>query len=264
MIEVNQIYQMDAFDLLAQCDDQSVDAIIADLPYGITALKKRWDNVLPLEPMWTAFKRVIKPHGAIVLTASQPFTSALVMSNLDGFKYSWVWDKVKASGFLDAKRRPLKQHEDICVFGFASIRYHPQMRKGELHHRGPHNFQSEVYNNYQPRDVEQSNDYFPKSIISFSNADTTKQLHPTQKPLALMSYLVRTYTRPGELVLDPTCGSGTTALAARNGGRRYLAGDTDAGYCEIARKRLAAPYTPPLFPDTLPDEPPPAQTSFLD
>lgn len=210
--------------------------------------------------MWAAFKRVIKPKGAIVLTASQPFTSALVMSNPVWFRHEWIWDKKLSGNFMLASRQPLKQHESILVFGDGVVNYYPLMRAGVDRIKG-----GGVSKLWEMELTKTRNDqYYPQTILEFPNTDRINNQHPTQKPLALMAYLVRTYTRPGELVLDPTCGSGTTALAARNEGRRYLAGDTDAGYCEIARARLAAPYTPPLFPDDTPAEPLPAQTSFLE
>lgn len=262
MLELNQVYHMDCFDLLAQCDDQSIDAIICDLPYGITALKSTWDNVIPLEPMWAAFKRVIKPRGAIVLTASQPFTSALVMSNLEWFKEEIIWDKVIGTGFLDAKRRHMRVHESVLIFRDGQGYFDPQMQAGEPYTR-PNRPNTPIYGYFiETPTINETGDRYPKSIITLSNADRTNRFHPTQKPVDLFAYLVRTYTRPGELVLDPTCGSGTTALAARNEGRRFLCGDSDAGYVQIARDRLAAPYTVPMFVEPPPDDKP-TQTGFL-
>lgn len=260
MIELDTVHCLDCFDLLAQCDDQSVDAIICDLPYGTTACA--WDSIIPFESLWAAFKRVIKPRGAIVLTASQPFTSALVMSNPAWFRYEWIWHKPMATGFLNAPHRPLRAHENILVFFEKSGIYNPQMGEGEPYI---------ATTGTKPRDTihdkniagivtHNSGDRFPRSVIEFNN-DTG--LHPTQKPVDLFAYLIRTYTRPGELVLDPTCGSGTTAIAARNEGRRFICGDSDPGYVQIARDRLAQPYTMPMFA-SVPTEEPPTQTNFLD
>lgn len=232
----DSVYHMDALTLMHQCAPESVDAIITDLPYGTTACS--WDMIIPFAELWAAVKHCLKPRGVFVTTASQPFTSALVMSNPACFRYEWVWDKVKASGFLDAQRKPLKQHESILIFAEDTPNYYPQLVKGRRHSIGPHNNQSTVYSSYKQRAVQYSNMYYPKSIISFSIADTTQQIHPTQKSTLLYEYLIRTYTQPGELVLDPTCGSGTTGLAARNTGRRYILGDSSAEYAELARLRI--------------------------
>lgn len=251
---LNTIHHCDLFTL---CDwlyeaGIKVDMILCDLPYGTTACS--WDGVIAFEPMWTRFKRVIKPCGAIVLTASQPFTSRLVCSNLDMFKYSWMWLKSKASDFINANYRPMKKHEDVIVFSSADaapgarllMSYFPQAveysqkirnRRGTLGIGRDRDSQLGLY-------TSQGMNY-PNSVLEIASEGNT--VHPTQKPVALFEYLIRTYTRPGELVLDPTCGSGTTALAARNTQRQFVCGDSSAKYVQVARDRLAAPYTLPLF-----------------
>ncbi len=239
---IDTISCSDIFELCDRLDEQSIDCIISDLPYGTTNCS--WDTVIPFAPMWERFKRVIKPRGAIVLTASQPFTSALVMSNPTMFKYQWVWRKNTPTGYLDAPEKPLKTHEDVCVFYQSQPTYNPQMLRGVFHKRNTAGFAGSIYSAAQNRTVTFSNDFYPTSIISF---DVERGLHPTQKPVALFRYLIRTYTQPGELVFDPCCGSGTTALAAREEQRHYICGDSSPEYATVAQKRLDAPYTLPLF-----------------
>lgn len=234
-------------DLVTLCDllePQSVDMILADVPYGTTACA--WDDVIPFAPMWAGFKRVIKPRGAIVMTASQPFTSRLIVSNLEMFKHTWVWDKAILGNFLNLQIQPAEIHEDICIFADGKILYYPQMTKGKARIKGnthgkPQNVGAIV------RVARFSDEYHPKSILRFSNGDRTSSLHPTQKPVALFEYLIRTYTQPGDVVLDPTCGSGTTAIAARNTGRHFICGDLEPKYVDVARKRLSQDYTLPMF-----------------
>jgi site-specific DNA-methyltransferase (adenine-specific) len=241
---INQIHHVDLFTL---CDwlweaGIKVDMIAMDLPYGITAIKE-WDSVIAFEPMWKRLKRVIKPRGAIVLTASQPFTSALVMSNVGMYRHNWVWHKDNSAGFATVNMRPFAVTEDVLVFGIQGVNYYPIMEvRGNPRKKGGYG-NSAVYG-IKPT-ISISNVYYPKNVLHFGNADQTNKVHPTQKPVALFEYLIRTYTRPGELVLDATCGSGTTGLAARNCGRQFVCGDTSLKYVEIARRRLAEPYTMP-------------------
>jgi len=230
-------FQIFNADCLAM-DWPQVDAIITDLPYGTTACK--WDTILPFEPMWAKVKAALKPRGAFVTTASQPFTSALVMSNPKWFKYEWIWAKSKATGHLDANRKPLKAHENIIVFcdnGFPE--YYPQMEKGKIHHRGQkaQSKQTEVYGKFR-FDLYYSDEYFPKTI-QFENVQE-RAIHPTQKPVALYEYLIKTYTNAGDTVLDICMGSGTTGIACLNTGRNFIGIEKDAVYFEIAKKRLEA------------------------
>ena len=217
--------------------DGSVDAIITDPPYGTTACK--WDSVIPFEPMWEQLKRIIKPNGAIVLTASQPFTSALVMSNPKMFKYEWIWEKPQPSNSLLANKQPLKYHENILVFG--GNKYNPEMWEGKPNHGrndSGKDMKSEILGTEIKRTATNKNGIkYPKSIIKFT-APRTNKIHPTQKPVALMEYLIKTYTNEGETVLDFTMGSGTTGVACVNTNRNFIGIELDEGYFEIAKKRI--------------------------
>ncbi len=232
------LWHGDCLDLMGQIPDGSVDMVAADLPYGTTAC--RWDQVIPFEPLWAHYKRIIKPRGAIVLTASQPFTSALVMSNPQWFRYEWIWEKNNGSGHLDASRRPLKCHENIPVFASGQTFYSPQMSKGKPYggFRCESSGTTEVYGRqvsmHQANDGKRS----PRSVLYFPVEQSS--LHPTQKPVALFEYLIKTYTNDGETVLDNTMGSGTAAVACVRTGRKFIGIEKDADYFAIAQKRIAA------------------------
>lgn len=201
--------------------------------------------MIPFEPMWAAFKRIIKPRGAIVLTASQPFTSALVMSNPKWFRCEWIWRKPQGTGYLNANRQPMKNHENILVFAKGEHNYHPEKLKGEPYRATRGAVGGFVRDKTVGGYLTVSNgERFPLSVLDYAS---NTGFHPTQKPVALFRYLIRTYTRAGELVFDPVVGSGTTALAARAEERRFIVGDSSAEYVEIARQRLAQPYTPDMF-----------------
>ncbi len=215
---------------MAEIESGSVDMVLTDPPYGTTACK--WDSIIPLEPMWDQLKRIIKPNGAIVMTASQPFTTTLIASNIKQFKYCWVWNKRAAANGVAAKYQPLKIHEDIVVFGGS---YKPIMSKGKLRMKGGKNSPSgEAVGNVNPK-YHLSDQYYPKSIL---DVKTERGLHPTQKPVALMEYLIKTYTKEGETVLDFTMGSGTTGVAAKNLNRDFIGIELDNDYFEIAKKRI--------------------------
>jgi site-specific DNA-methyltransferase (adenine-specific) len=227
----------DCLERMKEIETGSVDAIIADPPYGTTACK--WDSVIPFEPMWAELKRIIKPNGAIVLNSSQPFTAELISSNIKNFKYSWVWAKSLKVGFQNANRRPLKNHEDICIFN-SSI-YNPQglIEYGKENKRGSvGGFSSNV--NTQKYTQKYTN--FPASIIKFQSETG---FHPTQKPVSLLEYLIKTYTHEGETVLDFTMGSGTTGVAAKNTNRHFIGIEKDPDYFAIAQKRIEATPNPP-------------------
>lgn len=236
------VYRADALTLMAELARTGtvVDAVITDLPYGTTACA--WDNVIPFAPMWDAVKRILKPRGVFVTIASQPFTSALVMSNPKWFRYAWVWDRSIVSGFLDANRKPLKCHEDICVFCEQRAPYYPQMSSGEAYTSTRERVPASVYGAHTKPQTVNDGWRFPTSILDFPM--TQEREHPTQKPTALYEYLIRTYTQPGELVLDFCVGSGTTALAARNTGRRFIVGDSSAEYVNVTLDRLRKPFEP--------------------
>ena len=237
------LYNADCFDVFPLIEDSSIDAIICDLPYGTTQAK--WDSVLPLDKLWLEYKRVIKPKGAIVLTASQPFTSILVTSNLDMFKYEWIWEKSKASNFLSAKKQPLKAHESVLVFAKSSPKYNPQKTQGTPYNRGTRatkHGNPEVYNeipNYDTYVIKSEDGLrYPRSVQYFVTAEFEGKNHPTQKPLALMEYLVRTYTDDGDLILDNTMGSGTTGVACLNTGRRFVGVEKEKEYFDVAINRM--------------------------
>ena len=237
---MNKIYQGDCLKIMPQIEDKSIDMILCDLPYGTTACK--WDTIIPFEPLWEQYKRIIKDNGAIVLTASQPFTSALVMSNVKMFRYEWVWDKVAVTNPMLAKKQPMRCHENVLVFSKSQTVYNPQMRvgikwsrAGKKQHSTDTLGESTLFNNGS----DKSDIKYPKSILTFSNADKTKNIHPTQKPIALFEYLIKTYTNKGDLVLDNCIGSGTTAVACRNLNRNFIGIEISPEYCKIAEQRLA-------------------------
>ena len=217
--------------------------ILCDLPYGTTACK--WDTVIPFEPLWEAYKRIIKPNSAIVLTASQPFTSALVISNTDMFKYEWIWEKSKASNFLLARKQVLKAHENILVFSKETTNYFPQKTIGKPYKgegRSKKGSKSDVVNNVANPTFRNDNqgDRFPRSVQYFKTAESEKigSLHPTQKPVALMEYLIKTYTNEGDMVLDNCMGSGTTGVACINTNRKFIGIEMDDNYFETAKQRI--------------------------
>ncbi|EGT5564419.1 TPA: site-specific DNA-methyltransferase [Clostridioides difficile] len=221
------------------------DAIITDPPYGTT--QNKWDSVIPLDKIWSRINKLIKPNGAIVLFGSEPFTSLLIRSNLKDFKYNWIWQKNKSTGFLNSKKQPLNDHEIISVFYKKQCVYNPQMTKAEkIYNRGY------VVRN-KDEGIQQSDNYgeqksfmqvdtglrYPKRIQYFNNNFTKQQLHPTQKPIDLLEYLIKTYTNEGDLVLDFTMGSGSTGVACINTNRRFVGIELDEKYFNISSKRLS-------------------------
>lgn len=223
--------------------DGSVDAVITDPPYGTTACK--WDTVIPLEPMWEQLKRVTKKNGAIVLFGSQPFTSALVMSNVKMFKYEWVWEKHKGQNPYLAKIQPMRKHENIVVFSDSKTNYFPQKTEGKSYKlRGSHNIIKGGGILGESKPVGYAKDYdsskrYPVSTLFFSNHNQKENsFHPTQKPVALMEYLIKTYTNEGEIVLDFTMGSGTTGVACKNLNRNFIGIELDETYYNIAKQRI--------------------------
>lgn len=236
----------DCLELMQTLPEKSVDAIITDLPYGTTQCK--WDAVIPFEPMWAAVKRVLKPRGVFVTTASQPFTSRLIMSNPDWFRYEWVWDKRLPTGFLDANRKPMKRHENILVFCEGRTVYNPQKTAGEPYKKGASS-KTSIYHDFTTRkNVENlSGDRYPTSIIDISNANRNGDGHPTQKPVALYEYLILTYTNPGETVLDITAGSGTTGVACVKTGRNFIGMEKEPEYFAIMERRIAEAQAQPML-----------------
>ena len=230
------LHQGDCLDILPTLEAQSVDAIVADPPYGTTACK--WDSVIPLDAMWRELKRVIKPRGAIILFGSFPFTGALWASNPQWFKYSWVWDKRNISNPQLAKIMPLKHHEDIAVFGQGAITYNPQGLKRCQIERKPDSAMGALGHLAQSKNYVQEWTGYPTLFLSYPIE--SKAQHPTQKPVDLLRYLIRTYTNAGETILDFTMGSGTTGVAALQEGRRFIGIELDPDYFAIARGRIEA------------------------
>jgi site-specific DNA-methyltransferase (adenine-specific) len=225
----------DCLEVMKQIPDKSVDAIICDLPYGTTACK--WDSVIPFEPLWAQYKRIIKDNSAIVLFGSQPFTSALVMSNTKLFRYQWVWEKSRFANQMLAKVQPLKIHEDIVVFAKEKAIYNPQglIEVNKVTKQG-----SKITDNNgggtRSTSYLQTHTNYPRSILRF--ASEGKTVHPTQKPVDLVEYLVKTYTNEGDTVLDNCMGSGTTGVACKNLNRKFIGIEQDATYYEIAKERI--------------------------
>jgi len=233
---------MDALELCAQIPEHSIDLLITDVPYGTTACS--WDVVVPFADMWAAFKRVIKPRGAVVMTAAGMFAHQLACSNEAWFKYEWVWEKEKGTTMYNVPYQPAIAHEQVLVFSAAAstyspsetMDYFPQMKTGKpykAHGKRSGAMKFHTMPNHSGNDNDGTR--FPTSVVYF-NRERGK--HPTQKPVALFEYLIRTYTQPGALILDPFAGSGTTAVAAKISGRAFICGDTSAEYCELARRRV--------------------------
>ena len=230
------LMQGDCLEKMKDIPDGIIDMILTDPPYGTTACK--WDSIIPLEPMWEQLKRVIKPNGAIVMTASQPFTSILVNSNLKMFRYEWIWEKSKATGFLNAKKIPLIAHENIPVFYKKLPLYNPQKTKGKPFVDKRSGKKSvDIYRKMVFVPQNNKGDRYPRTVLRFPMDSNT--VHPTQKPVALMEYLIKTYTNEGETVLDFTMGSGTTGVACKNLNRSFIGIELDPKYFEIAQYRIS-------------------------
>jgi site-specific DNA-methyltransferase (adenine-specific) len=242
------IIQGDCLQEMPKLEAKSVDMILTDLPYGMT--NNHWDSQLPLNALWIQFKRIIKEKGAIVLFADEPFTSLLITSNLENFKYRLVWDKDTGGGFLNAKIMPLKQTEDICVFGYGTINYYPILKKKPLNRVRPISFtgrQSENYGEVKVKKPSEGYDNtlnYPTNLLKFPshNGECNPQniIHPTQKPVKLFEYLIKTYSKEGNLILDCCAGSGTTAVACLNSNRRYTCIEKEQFYFEVMKQRVAS------------------------
>ena len=236
---LNKVTQGDCLEVMKNIEDKSIDMILCDLPYGTTANK--WDSIIPLDEIWDEYSRIIKDNGAIILTSAQPFTSVLINSNLKNFKYTWVWDKAHPTGHLNAKRQPLRQTEDICVFYKKQCTYNPEMEvRGKPRKKGGYikGNGTDNYRNFKEV-VSYNNEYYPSNILKISNANRTNRLHPTQKPVDLGRYLIRTYTNEGETVLDNTCGSGSFLVASVLEGRNFIGIEQEPEYVEISNTRIA-------------------------
>lgn len=231
------LMQGDCLKMLRNVKSESVEMILTDPPYGTTACK--WDSIIPLEPMWEQLKRIIKPNGAIVMTASQPFTTTLIASNMKMFKYCWVYRKPQGVDPFMAKKRPLNDIEDVVVFCKKSTTYNPQLNKGKAYKitRDKRGRLNELNNTvFKESTTINEGSRLPKRVLDFKQE---RGLHPTQKPTALMEYLIKTYTNEGETVLDFAMGSGTTGVACKNLNRKFIGIELDESYFEIARKRIS-------------------------
>lgn len=234
MTLIAEVIEGDCLAIMAALDSQSIDMVLCDLPYGTT--QNKWDSVIPLAPLWAAYERLSK--GPVVLTAQSPFDKILGASNIGQLKYEWIWEKDAGTGFLNAKKAPFKNHENILVFAAGAVRYLPQMRTGFKPYTQKQGHVGSNYGQVKPENISVSNgERYPVTIIKFQR-DAAK-LHPTQKPVALMEYLIRTYTNEGDTVLDNTCGSGTTGVACVNTGRNFIGIEREPEYVQIARKRIA-------------------------
>jgi hypothetical protein len=236
-----RLINADCLEAMRDIPDGSVDMVLTDPPYGTTACK--WDCVIPFAPMWEQLKRITKPNGAIVLTASQPFTSALIMSNVKMFKYDWVWKKPKGTGHLNAKIMPLRDKEDVVVFYQKQCTYNPQFLPGLPYKNkagdpAKSTSQTDSYGAYTNFRNDNEGKRYPKQVIQFGVVERGT-IHPTQKPVALMEYLIRTYTHAGDTVLDFTMGSGTTGVASKTLGRSFIGIELDPDYFALASKRIA-------------------------
>jgi site-specific DNA-methyltransferase (adenine-specific) len=246
----NILYQDDCFNIFPRVEDKSIDLILCDLPYNTTRAK--WDIQLDLNLLWENYKRIIKDNGAILLFAQTPFDKVLGCSNLDWLKYEWIWEKTQATGFLNAKKMPMKSHENILVFYKNPPTYNPQKTTG---HKPMHSYtkkpevqnKTELYGEMN-RVISGGGDTdrYPRSVLVFSSDKQKNKLdgtiHPTQKPLALCEYLIKTYTNEGDLVLDNTAGSGTTGLAAKNTNRKYILIEKEENWCQVIKKRIPDIY----------------------
>ena len=245
---INNVFEGDCLEIMKQLPDKSIDMVLCDLPYGTT--QNKWDSVIPLGELWQQYRRIVKDDGAIVLTSQGMFTAELMVSNPKMFRYKWIWEKSKSTNFLNAKKQPLRKHEDVCVFYRRQPVYHPQMIDGEPYDKGIRkNQMSGSYGDFQPVHVHSDGKRYPTYIIYFKTAESEgKVFHPTQKPVELGRYFVRTYTNPGDIVLDNTSGSGSFLVAALLEGRNFIGIEKnenvalfkkgDINYITVTKQRL--------------------------
>ncbi|MCO0597391.1 site-specific DNA-methyltransferase [Peribacillus butanolivorans] len=239
-LELNRIYQMDCLEGMQLIQDGSIDMILCDLPYGTT--RNKWDSVIDLRSLWVQYERIIKDSGAIVLTAQTPFDKVLGASNLQLLRYEWIWEKTQPTGHLNAKKMPMKAHENILVFYKKLPTYNPEKttgheRKVSLAKHKANSTKSTNYNDYGLSSYD-STERYPRSIQVFASDKQKEALHPTQKPVALFEYLIRTYTNEGETVLDNCIGSGTTAVAAIRTNRNFIGFEREHEYVQISNQRI--------------------------
>lgn len=236
MDEINKVYNEDCLKGMRKIDDKSIDMILCDLPYGTT--KGRWDIIIPFELLWEQYNRIIKDNGAMVLFASQPFTTDLINSNRKLFRYELIWSKNRGTGIFNAKKMPMKSHENIIVFYKKLPTYNPQMREGKPY-KAKQGKQSKVFGLDTGKKIITNNkgERFPLSVLPFKSTNG-KNMHPTQKPLELCEWLIKTHTNESETILDNCMGSGTTAIACINTNRKYIGFELDTNYYNLALKRI--------------------------
>ena len=242
-----KIYQGDCLELMKNIKDKSIDCIICDLPYGVTS-KNKWDTIIPYEPLWKEYKRIIKDNGPIILFGQDKFTAKTMLSNEKMHRYNLIWNKVLTSGFLNAGRMPLREHEDIMIFYKKLPTYNPQFTEGKPLHGMGEKFKKVKNNNNNYNDFNSCNNpsanregdtkKYPKSILTFPRPASSKMLHPTEKPVELLEYLIKTYSNENDVILDNCMGSGSTGVAALNTNRRFIGMELDENYFNIAKERL--------------------------
>ena len=242
MLELDSIYNMDCLEGMKQIPDGTIDAVICDLPYGTTHCS--WDSVIPFDVLWTEYRRICKKNSPIVLFGQEPFSSALRMSNIKSFKYDWIWDKRFAGNFANAKIQPMKTHEIVSVFCDGRCPYYPIMiKRDEPIKAGGNKINVDIYNKFDPKPEHEGKIYyekFPESIVCFTSRDEDRGIHPTQKPIDLLRYLVLTYTNEGDTVLDNCMGSGTTAIACIKERRHFIGFELSKEYFDKAVRRIKA------------------------
>lgn len=233
-IKSGRFYLGDCLEVMKEIPDGVIDMLLVDLPYGTT--NNKWDSVIPFDKLWMQYNRICKENAAMVFTASQPFTTALIASNIDNFGYELIWDKTKGGNFLLAKKQPMKSHENVLIFYRKPPIYKPQMEiRGKPRKKGG----GKASDNFGATpSVSHNNEYYPKSIMIYSTGSRVDKFHPTQKPIELFEYLIKTYTNEGDLVLDNTAGSGTTAIAAENTGRKWVCIEQNEEYATKAVERI--------------------------
>lgn len=236
-----ELWQGDCLELMSNIPDKSVDCIITDLPYGQTQ-RNKWDTVIPFEPLWEQYKRIVKDNAVIILFGNGMFTAELMMSNKPMWKYNLIWEKTQPTGFLNAKKMPLRNHEDICIFYKKPSTYNPQKTTGHTRKvsKAEHKVGCKDTSDYGEHGLTtyDSTERYPKSVWKFAKDTQKSALHPTQKPLALIEELVKTYTDEGDLIVDSCMGSGTCGVAAKKLGRRFIGIELEPQYYEIAKGRI--------------------------
>ena len=242
-----KLYQGDCLKLMKNIEDKSIDCIICDLPYGVTS-KNKWDTIIPYEPLWKEYKRIIKDNGPIILFGQDKFTAKTMLSNEKMHRYNLIWNKVLTSGFLNAGRMPLREHEDIMIFYKKLPTYNPQFTEGKPLHGMGEKFKKVKNNNNNYNDFNSCNNpsanregdtkKYPKSILTFPRPASSKMLHPTEKPVGLLEYLIKTYSNENDVILDNCMGSGSTGVACLNTNRRFIGIELDEKYFNIAKDRL--------------------------